>query len=40
LFNKRKLHSAEIVRRVGPRQWLWWSNLCDSEDGVKEKKIM
>ena len=24
MVNKRKLHSAEIVRRVGPRQWLWW----------------
>jgi hypothetical protein len=24
MVNKRKLHSAEIVRRVGRRQWLWW----------------
>jgi len=24
MVNRRKLHSAEIVRRVGPRQWLWW----------------
>lgn len=24
MINKRKLCSAEIVRRVGPRQWLWW----------------
>jgi len=24
MINKRKLCSAEIVRRVGPRQWLCW----------------
>ena len=24
MVNKRKLCSAEIVKKVGPRQWLWW----------------
>jgi len=24
MVNKRKVRSAEFVRRVGPRLWLWW----------------